>query len=86
MKSTRITDSNDSNYRLTAYVATGVVAVAGIFLVYQMFANGNLHFTAQWNMFKSFLLVPLWIVGLIIAVMHMGKNHYGSMLIRVGNG
>ena len=76
MKSTRITDSNDSNYRLTAYVATGVVAVAGIFLVYQMFANGNLHFTAQWNMFKSFLLVPLWIVGLIIAVMHMGKNHY----------
>lgn len=71
-----IPEFSDRNYRLAGYVATGIVSVAGVFLLYEMFANTDLRIKPEWNMFKSWLVGPLYFVGLIIAILHLGKNHY----------
>lgn len=71
-----IPEFSDRNYRLASYVATGIVALASAFLIYEMFANADLRIKPQWNMFKSWLMGPLFIVGFVISVLHLGKNHY----------
>lgn len=72
----KIPEFNERNYQLAGYIATGIVTISALFLCYEVLFCGDLTFKAQWNIFKSPLLGPLFIVGLVLAIMHMGNNHY----------
>lgn len=71
-----IPEFNDRNYQLASYISAGVVTVSALFLCYAVVFCSDFTFSAQWNIFKSPLLGPLFIVGLVLAVLHIGKNHY----------
>lgn len=63
---------------LVGYVATGVVTLAGLFFAYEMIADSDWYIRPQWNMFKSWLMGPLFVVGLIIAIARFGESHYSQ--------
>lgn len=71
-----IPEFSEENYLKASYVATALVGISGLFLIIEMFTNADLRIHAQWNMFKSWLLGPLYFVGLVIAILHLGDNHY----------
>lgn len=71
-----IPEFSDENYRKASYIVTAIVGLSGLFLIIEMFTNADLRIHAQWNMFKSWLLGPLYIVGLVMAFLHFGDNHY----------
>lgn len=71
-----IPEFSEANYLKASYVATALVGISGLFLIIEMFTNADLRIHAQWNMFKSWLLGPLYFVGLVIAILHLGDNHY----------
>lgn len=77
----RIPEFNDRNYQLAGYVSTGLVTVSGLFLCYAVLFCGDLTFKAEWNIFKSVLYWPLFLVGLVVALMNLGKNHYSSDVV-----
>lgn len=71
-----IPEFSPRNFRTVSRVTTGLVAVAAAVLVYAMIFRSGWEIKPQWNMFKSVLLSPLYVIGLIIALLNMGRNHY----------
>ena len=48
-----IPEFSDKNYKIIGYVVGGLTTLCGVFFIYEIFADGDLTFKAQWNMFKS---------------------------------
>lgn len=69
---------SDANYRIAGYVATAFITISGVFLSYEIIADSGWEIRAQWNMFKSWLIWPLYIVGLLFALTNLGKTHYSQ--------
>lgn len=75
----RIPEFSDKNFRIATYVCGSVLAAASIFFIYEMFTLEDFGFNVNWNIFKSFWLAPLYIVGLILAIVNWGKfGHWGG--------
>lgn len=69
---------SDTGKRLTGYIATGVTTIAAIFFIYEIIANSGWTIKAEWNMFKSWLAWPLFIVGFVIALTRFGETHWSQ--------
>lgn len=54
------------NYEIAGYVVGATVTCSGAYLIYQILFNSDITFTANWNMFKSVLMWPLYIIGLLV--------------------
>lgn len=54
------------NYNIAGYFVGTIVTCSGIYLIYQLLFNSDISFSANWNMFKSILMWPLYIIGLIV--------------------
>jgi hypothetical protein len=52
------------------------MSAAGLFFSYEMIFTSDWGFDVEWNMFKSPLIYPLWLIGLVIAVIRFGKTHW----------
>lgn len=48
------------------YFVGTIVTCSGIYFIYQLLFNSDISFSASWNMFKSILMWPLYIIGLIV--------------------
>jgi len=69
---------SEPTYKMAGYVCTGLVTISGLFLCYHLIFTSGWHISAEWNMFKSWLLWPLYIIGLLCAIGNLGKNHYSQ--------
>lgn len=61
-----IPEFSEKNYRLVGYVFAALITVAGLFLIYKVITTDFLVFKANWNMFNSVLMWPLYIIGLLV--------------------
>ena len=64
---------SQQNYNLVGYIVGALVTCSGGFLIFQLIKNSDLTFSAEWNMFKSVLIWPLYIVGLIVMFANWNK-------------
>lgn len=69
---------SDANYRIAGYVATALISVSGVFLCYEMIVDSGWEIEAEWNMFKSWMIWPLYVIGLVVAIGNIGKSHYSQ--------
>ena len=54
------------NYNIAGYVVGAAVTCSGAYLIYQILFNSDITFSANWNMFDSILIWPLYIIGLLV--------------------
>lgn len=64
--------------QIAVYISLAILAVTGGFLIVEMVTTPDWTYDVEWNMFESILIYPLYIVGLVIAIAHIGKNHYSQ--------
>lgn len=74
----RIPEFSSKALQIAVYVSLSILALTGGFLIFEMVTTPDWTFDVEWNMFKSILLWPLYIIGLVIAIAHIGKNHYSQ--------
>ena len=72
----KLPELSEKNYSLAGYIAAGLISLSGAFFVYEILFRGDLTFSAQWNMFKSPLIGPLWFVGLVVMFMNWSKFNF----------
>lgn len=61
-----IPEFSQRNYNIVGYIVAFAITCAAIYLIYQLLFNSDISFSANWNMFKSILMWPLYIIGLIV--------------------
>lgn len=76
----RIPEFPSKIMRIISIVFMVILGLTGGFMSYEMLVN-DFEVEVEWNMFESVLIVPLYIVGLVIAICHIGKNHYSQETI-----
>lgn len=74
----RLPSFSESAYKIAGYVATGCVTLSGLFFCYHLIFTSGWTISAEWNMFKSWLFWPLFIIGFIYALTNLGKTHYSQ--------
>ncbi len=65
-----------SNFKTIGYILSGLMSAAGLFFSYEMIFTSDWGFNVEWNMFNSPLVYPLWLIGLVIAIIRFGKSHW----------
>lgn len=74
-----IPEFSDKNYKIAGYVVASFITLTGAFFLYEVFADGDLTFKANWNMFKSPLGTICMFIGLLWAILWWGKfTHWSS--------
>ena len=73
-----IPEFSDKNYKIIGYVVGGLTTLCGAFFIYEIFADGDLTFKAQWNMFKSPLGNLCLFIGFFWAILWWGKFTHWS--------
>jgi hypothetical protein len=63
----RIPEFSPKVMRIVSNVFMIILGLTGAFMSYEMLIN-DFEFEVEWNMFESVLIVPLYIVGLVIAI------------------
>lgn len=76
----RIPEFSPRVMQIVSYVSIIVVGLTGGFLAYKILVT-DFEVEVEWNIFDSVLIAPLYIVGLVIAICHIGKNHYSQETI-----
>ncbi|MBE6259700.1 MAG: hypothetical protein E7107_02580 [Prevotella sp.] len=61
---------SQQNYKIAGYVVSTVVTCSGVYFLYQILFNSDISFSANWNMFDSILMWPLYIIGLLVMFMN----------------
>ncbi|MBR1880178.1 MAG: hypothetical protein IJ804_05470 [Prevotella sp.] len=70
-------DKNDSG-AIIGYIINGLVTFSGGFFIYEVITNSDWTFAPEWNMFKSVLLIPLYIIGLIVVIANWNKFSFSQ--------
>lgn len=83
----KITDNlpefSDKTFKTVTYACATIVALVAGWFIYEMFTYPDFGISAQWNMFKSILITPLYLIGLILAIVNWGKfTHWSSTPVR----
>lgn len=61
-----IPEFSERNYGLVGYIFAALITIVGLFLIYKVITTDILVFKANWNMFDSVLMWPLYIIGLLV--------------------
>ena len=69
---------SESNYQIACYIVCALITLSGLFLVYEVLFDGDLTFSAQWNIFKSPLGSVCIFIGFIWAMCWWGKFTHWS--------
>ena len=67
-----------SNNAIVGYIISGLVTISGGFFAYEIVVNSEWTFAPEWNMFKSILLIPLYIIGLILMFANWNKFSFSQ--------
>ncbi|MBQ6768137.1 MAG: hypothetical protein IJP46_05625 [Prevotella sp.] len=62
----KLPEFSDKNYSIVGLVFAVLISLSGVFFIYAVISTGSLKFSANWNMFDSILMWPLYIIGLIV--------------------
>ena len=74
-----IPEFSDSSYKIVGYVVGALVTCSGVFFLYEVFADGDLTFIANWNMFDSPLGSVCLVIGFFWAMLWWGRfTHWTS--------
>lgn len=60
------------------YVISALVTISGGFFIYEVLANADWTFAPEWNMFKSVLLMPLFIIGIVVMLANWNKFSFAQ--------
>lgn len=56
-----------------------MLVAVGIFFIYEMFTVGDFGIAVNWNFFTSAWFWPLFVIGLVLAIVFWGKfGHWGG--------
>lgn len=61
-----IPEFSQRNYSIAGYIVAFAITCAAIYLIYQLLFNSDITFSANWNMFDSIFMWPLYIIGLVV--------------------
>lgn len=61
-----IPEFSQRNYSIAGYIIAFAITCAAIYLIYQLLFNSDVTFSANWNMFDSIFMWPLYIIGLVV--------------------
>lgn len=76
MKKTALSGSDFDNFKIIGYIIGALVTISGGFFIWEIIANSGFSFSANWSMFDSILLAPLYIVGLIVMFANWNSLNY----------
>ena len=74
----RIPEFSQKNYALASKICAGLLVAVGIFFIYEMFTVGDFGIAVNWNFFTSAWFWPLFVIGLVLAIVFCGKFALGS--------
>lgn len=74
----KIPEFSNKNFAIATYVSAAIIGCASLFFIYMMFVTPDFGISTQWNMFKSSLFGPLYVIGLICAIVNWGKFTHWS--------
>lgn len=74
----QMSEGSQTNFNIIGYVVGACVSLSGLFFIYEIIANADLTFSANWNMFKSPLGSICMGIGLICALVFWGKFGHWS--------
>ncbi len=74
----RIPEFSDKNFKLATYICGALLTLSSIFFIFEMFTVEDFGFEVNWNIFKSVWMGPLYVVGLILAIVNWGKFGHWS--------
>lgn len=75
----KIPEFSEKNFKLATYVCGGILAASSLFFIFEMFTVDDFGFKVNWNIFKSVMFGPLFVVGFILAIVNWGKfGHWGA--------
>ncbi|MBP1541106.1 MAG: hypothetical protein ILA25_02925 [Prevotella sp.] len=63
---------------MISYFISGLLTVSGGIFIYEVIANSDWTFAPQWNIFRSPLLVPLYIIGIIVMFAYWSKFSFSQ--------
>ena len=70
---------SDAAMPLACKICGGIIAACSLFFIFEMFTYENFGISANWNIFTSWLCGPLYIFGLIMAIVKWGAfGHWGA--------
>ena len=61
-----IPEFSQRNYSIAGYIIAIAITCAAIYFIYQLLFNSDISFSANWNMFDSIFMWPLYIIGLVV--------------------
>lgn len=74
-----IPNFSDKNYRIASYICGILMLASSGFFIYEMFNATDFGINVNWNLFTSAWFGPLYVVGLILAIVNWGKfGHWGG--------
>lgn len=75
----KIPELSEQSFVKASYICGGVVFACSIFFCYEMFTVADFGFDIEWNIFESVWFTPLFIIGLLLAIVNWGKfGHWGG--------
>lgn len=76
---TKIPEFSDKNFTVASYICGALLSASSGFFVYEMFTAVDFGINVNWNIFDSLWFGPLYVVGLILAIVNWGKfGHWGG--------
>lgn len=74
----KLPEFSQKNFKLATYVCGALLSLSSIFFIYEMFTVEDFGFDVNWNIFKSAWMMPLYVVGIILAIVNWGKFGHWS--------
>ena len=74
----KIPEFSERNFKYATYVSSGLIGCASLYFIYMIFTTPDFGIEVQWNMFKSMLFGPLYIIGLLLSIVYWGKFGHWS--------
>ena len=75
----KIPELSEQSFVKASYICGGVVFACSIFFCFVLFTAADFGFDIEWNIFESVWFTPLFIIGLLLAIVNWGKfGHWGG--------
>lgn len=80
----KIPEFSNQNFTYASYICGSLFTASSVFFIYEMFTYSDFGISIQWNIFKSAWFSPLFIVGIILAIVYWGRfGHWSSQTYNV---
>ena len=70
--------ANTNNMSVIGCVISALVTISGGFFIYEVLANADWTFVPEWNMFKSVLLMPFYIIGIVVMLANWNRFSFAQ--------